>query len=107
MCQGDEIPGMESVPQSLDSWLRRSPTTSPRVCRRVPVSPADREPARAGHRPRRAADRLDHLRLAHLPDVRYVLLATLAGVPYGWLYLATRRITASAVTHALVDWIWV
>ncbi len=45
--------------------------------------------------------------LAHLPDVRYVLLATLAGVAYGWVYLATRRITASAVTHALVDWIWV
>jgi len=45
--------------------------------------------------------------LAHLPDVRYVLLATIAGVAYGWVYLATRRITASAVTHALVDWIWV
>jgi CAAX protease family protein len=45
--------------------------------------------------------------LAHLPDVRYVLLATLAGAAYGWVYLATRRITASAVTHALVDWIWV
>jgi hypothetical protein len=45
--------------------------------------------------------------LAHLPDARYVLLATLAGVAYGWVYLVTRRITASAVTHALVDWIWV
>ena len=45
--------------------------------------------------------------LAHLPDVRYALLATLAGVAYGWVYRATRRITASAVTHALVDWIWV
>jgi uncharacterized protein len=45
--------------------------------------------------------------LAHLPDLRYVLLATLAGLAYGWVYLVTRRITASAVTHALVDWIWV
>jgi membrane protease YdiL (CAAX protease family) len=45
--------------------------------------------------------------LAHLPDLRYVLLAALAGVAYGWVYQATRRITASAVTHALVDWIWV
>ena len=45
--------------------------------------------------------------LAHLPDPRYVLLATLAGLAYGWVYMATRRITASAVTHALVDWIWV
>ena len=45
--------------------------------------------------------------VAHLPDLRYVLLATLAGMAYGWVYLMTRRITASAVTHALVDWIWV
>jgi membrane protease YdiL (CAAX protease family) len=45
--------------------------------------------------------------LAHLPDLRYVLLAALAGVAYGWVYQMTRRITASAITHALVDWIWV
>jgi uncharacterized protein len=44
---------------------------------------------------------------AHLPDPRYVLLATLAGFAYGWVYRRTRRITASAVTHAIVDWIWV
>jgi CAAX protease family protein len=45
--------------------------------------------------------------LAHLPDRRYVVLATLAGVAYGWVYRRTRRITASAITHALVDWIWI
>jgi hypothetical protein len=45
--------------------------------------------------------------LAHLPDPRYVVLATLAGFAYGWVYRRTRRITASAVTHAVVDWIWV
>jgi CAAX protease family protein len=45
--------------------------------------------------------------LAHLPDPRYVLLATLAGFAYGWVYIRTRRITASAATHALVDWIWI
>jgi membrane protease YdiL (CAAX protease family) len=45
--------------------------------------------------------------LAHLPDPRYVGLATLAGFAYGYVYLRTRRITASAVTHAAVDWIWV
>jgi hypothetical protein len=45
--------------------------------------------------------------LAHLPDMRYVVLATLAGVAYGWVYRKTRRITAAAMTHALVDWIWV
>jgi membrane protease YdiL (CAAX protease family) len=45
--------------------------------------------------------------LAHLPDWRYVFLATLAGFAYGWVYVCTRRITASAITHAMVDWIWV
>lgn len=44
--------------------------------------------------------------LAHLPDPRYVLLATLAGVAYGWVYARTAKITASAVTHTGVDWIW-
>jgi len=44
--------------------------------------------------------------LAHLPDFRYVALATLAGVAYGWVYARTRKITASALTHAAVDWIW-
>jgi membrane protease YdiL (CAAX protease family) len=43
---------------------------------------------------------------AHLPDLRYVLLAALAGLAYGWVYARTRRITASAVTHAAVNWIW-
>ena len=44
--------------------------------------------------------------LAHLPDPRYVLLATIAGGAYGWVYLRTQRITASAITHALVDATW-
>jgi membrane protease YdiL (CAAX protease family) len=44
---------------------------------------------------------------AHLPDFRYALLATVAGFAYGWVYSRTRRITAAAITHALVDWIWV
>jgi uncharacterized protein len=44
--------------------------------------------------------------LAHLPDLRYVFLATVAGVAYGWVYWRTERITASALTHAAVDWVW-
>ena len=43
---------------------------------------------------------------AHLPDLRYVLLAAIAGLAYGWVYQRTRRITASAITHALVDGTW-
>jgi membrane protease YdiL (CAAX protease family) len=43
---------------------------------------------------------------AHLPDLRYMLLASLAGVAYGWVYHRTRHITASALTHAAVDWVW-
>ena len=45
--------------------------------------------------------------LAHLPDPRYVLLATIAGVAYGWVYRRTGRVTAAAITHALVDAAWV
>ena len=45
--------------------------------------------------------------LAHLPDFRYVALATFAGIAYGWVYARTGKITASALTHAAVDWIWV
>ena len=43
---------------------------------------------------------------AHLPDLRYVLLASIAGLAYGWVYQRTQRITASAITHALVDGTW-
>jgi len=45
--------------------------------------------------------------LSHLPDWRYALLATFAGVAYGWVYSKTGKITASAITHTLVDWVWV
>lgn len=45
--------------------------------------------------------------LAHLPDPRYVLLATVAGAAYGWVYRRTGRVTAAAVTHMLVDAVWV
>ena len=45
--------------------------------------------------------------LAHLPDPRYAFLAFLAGLAYGWTYRRTGRITASALTHAAVDWTWV
>lgn len=40
------------------------------------------------------------------PDWRYGLLATLAGLAYGWAYMKTRRILAPAITHALVDVTW-
>ena len=45
--------------------------------------------------------------LAHFPDPRYMLLASIAGLAYGWVYWRTQRITASAITHALVDGTWV
>jgi membrane protease YdiL (CAAX protease family) len=44
--------------------------------------------------------------LAHLPDRRYVALAAIAGVAYGTVYARTRKITAAALTHALVDAVW-
>jgi len=36
-------------------------------------------------------------------DWRYALLATMAGLCYGWAYLRTGSLLASAFTHALVD----
>ena len=49
--------------------------------------------------------------LAHLdnrpaPNVRYAFLATLAGIAYGWVWARTRKVTASALTHATVDLVW-
>jgi membrane protease YdiL (CAAX protease family) len=37
---------------------------------------------------------------------RYVLLATIAGIFYGRAWRENRRVTASTITHASVDWIW-
>lgn len=50
--------------------------------------------------------------LAHLPkhapplNWRYAVLATLAGLAYGWVYQKTGKLWAAAVTHGVVDWIW-
>jgi membrane protease YdiL (CAAX protease family) len=40
------------------------------------------------------------------PNYRYFLLATIAGVFYGRAWRKTRRLTASATAHALVDACW-
>jgi membrane protease YdiL (CAAX protease family) len=37
---------------------------------------------------------------------RYVLLATIAGIFYGRAWRENRRVPASAITHATVDWLW-
>jgi len=39
-------------------------------------------------------------------NLRYVLLATLAGIYYGRAWRAERRMAASAITHATVDAVW-
>jgi uncharacterized protein len=41
-----------------------------------------------------------------VPNVPYMLMASLAGLAYGWVWRATGKITAAALTHALVDWVW-
>jgi membrane protease YdiL (CAAX protease family) len=50
---------------------------------------------------------LSHL-LKHAPHLNwpYGLLATLAGLVYGWVYQKTGKLGAAAVTHGAVDWIW-
>jgi membrane protease YdiL (CAAX protease family) len=37
---------------------------------------------------------------------RYVILATIAGIFYGRAWREKRRVPASGITHACVDWIW-
>jgi membrane protease YdiL (CAAX protease family) len=44
-------------------------------------------------------------RSAHF-NWRYVLLATIAGIFYGRAWRERRRVLASTITHASVDWIW-
>jgi len=44
-------------------------------------------------------------RSAHF-NWRYVLLASIAGIFYGRAWREQRRVPASTITHASVDWIW-
>ncbi len=50
---------------------------------------------------------LTHI-VKHAPPLnwRYALLATFAGLAYGWVYRRTGRLAAAALTHGLVDWLW-
>jgi len=47
-----------------------------------------------------------HLHHAPVPNWRYAILATIAGIFYGNVYRTRHRLCASALTHALVDTIW-
>ncbi len=47
-----------------------------------------------------------HLHHPPVPNWRYAILATLAGISYGNVYNTRQRLCASALTHALVDTIW-
>jgi membrane protease YdiL (CAAX protease family) len=40
------------------------------------------------------------------PNWPYVFMATLAGLAYGWVWRKSGKITASALTHTLVNFIW-
>lgn len=37
---------------------------------------------------------------------RYALLAAIAGLAYGWVYRRTGKVSAAALTHGAVDWLW-
>lgn len=49
---------------------------------------------------------LSHLHHAPVPNWRYAIMATLAGIFYGNAYRSRHRISSSALTHALVDTLW-
>lgn len=40
------------------------------------------------------------------PNWPYVAMASLAGIAYGWTWQRTNKITSSALTHTLVNFIW-
>ena len=46
---------------------------------------------------------LSHLNNHPLFDWRYVTIATVAGIAYGIVYMRTGKVTASAITHGLID----
>ena len=47
-----------------------------------------------------------HITNMGFPNWRYVILATIAGMFYGWTWRKTNSIFASAIVHALVDALW-
>jgi len=47
-----------------------------------------------------------HITNLHFPNWRYVLLASIAGLFYGWTWRKTGSIFASAIVHAGVDILW-
>jgi membrane protease YdiL (CAAX protease family) len=47
-----------------------------------------------------------HLHHAPVPNWRYAIMATLAGVFYGNAYRTRQRLSSPALTHALVDTVW-
>jgi len=40
------------------------------------------------------------------PNLPYVIMATIAGLAYGWAWRKSEKITASAITHTLVNFVW-
>jgi len=49
---------------------------------------------------------LSHIRHGHFPNWRYVFLATLAGIIYGFAWRRTKSMTVSATIHMAVDLTW-
>lgn len=49
---------------------------------------------------------LSHVTNGGFPNWRYVVLASIAGLFYGWTWRKTGSIFASAIVHALVDALW-
>jgi len=47
-----------------------------------------------------------HITNLHFPNWRYVFLASVAGLCYGWVWRKTGSIFASALVHAAVDILW-
>lgn len=49
---------------------------------------------------------LSHMHHAPVPNWRYAIMATIAGLFYGGVWSRRKRTSASAFTHAMVDTVW-
>jgi membrane protease YdiL (CAAX protease family) len=62
--------------------------------------------ARAGLLVASAVFGASHIVKRPAPNWEYALLATCAGLAYGWVYQRTGKLSAAGLTHGGVDWIW-
>ena len=86
-------------------WWRCGRSSSAAAC----CSRFSRDDSRArwwASSPHRWSSVLSHLTFRQFPNWKFAILATLAGIFYGWAYVRAGSVRASMVTHAIVVATW-